>query len=219
MQTLLQNGSSRYGKNDRRPFYLFLLSGLILACVFLPSVHPSLLQRTATETATSTIVASTLTPTQPSPTPTRTLLPTRSAVTSTPLHLLLPTAAEPLIIETRITPSPESSFPGDHAELLYQDPPDWIQVKPKEEFLVTWGIRNDGSTTWNTNYLLMFAGETWVTQYGAFQSPIIRPGEQTEFHVWIKAPPEIGEYTTRWAVVDPNHRPILNLEFKFKVVL
>lgn len=193
------------------------LVGVMAACE-LP-VLPALL-RSATPTASATPVPATPTAAQPTPSPTRTLKPTAIPATATPVRLSLPGGRQDTVavLALQATPTVEiTPQPGDHATLTLSDPTEWSIFAPNEMFMVTWGLRNTGSTTWDGTYRLIFAGGEFLTQTSALTSPMVKPGETQEYHVWLKAPSDTGVYETSWMLVDPFGKPILKVYFRFKV--
>ena len=77
--------------------------------------------------------------------------------------------------------------------------PDGSYIAPGSSFTKTWRIRNNGTTTWNTNYKLFFAsgsqmsGPSWVAMpYN------VAPGQTVDLSVNLIAPTTGGTYRGNW---------------------
>ena len=148
-------------------------------------------QPTATETPEPTETAeptATAEPTEIPPTLTSlATLPAETQPAAATLPPAFPTATQILKVQ------------GDGAKWQYSSPPDDSTFSPGEEFLLSWGFLNIGTTTWTTDY-------KWVWGDGFQFSSILSgnlekataPGEKSEFNLWARAPFEPGKYISRW---------------------
>lgn len=127
-------------------------------------------------TATPTVEPATATPTGPTPTP------------------VTPTATIPLST-------------GDNSKFISDvTVPDGTQFKTGEKFTKTWLIQNVGTTTWTTQYKLVYVdGFTGSNNTLSVNLPKeVKPGEQIEVSVNFTAPASNGSYTSWWRMYSAN---------------
>lgn len=152
----------------------------------------------------------TLQPTLPQP-PGADTTPTVGVLPSSPLPTFQPTLPQP-------TATQKKSYSGDHATFQYQVPADGQTFAPGAEFLLSWGFLNDGTTTWNSDYRLVFFGGTVITNVSSVAGPASTPpGQKAEYNVWAKLPSEAGSYITRWKLVNPAGAYLTEVYFAFKI--
>jgi hypothetical protein len=127
-------------------------------------------------TATPTLEPATATPTGPTPTP----------VTPTPTIV--------------VSSGENSKFIADVTI------PDGTQFKPGTGFTKTWRIQNIGSTTWTTQYKLVYVdGVTGANNTLSVPLPKeVKPGESIEISVKFLAPSSLGSYTSWWRMLNAN---------------
>lgn len=168
---------------------------------------------TATPEPTATPEA-TATPELPTATPT--LDPTALALT--PLSGS-PTAAVLVPPTQAAAPTQESGpKPGDNATFLYNVPGDGTKFTPREEFLFAVGWKNSGTTTWNSNYGMVYLGGTLIATYTSIKmDKDVKPGEKYEFNMRMYAPEKPGKYITRWKLVNPQGVYMNEFYFQFVV--
>jgi hypothetical protein len=138
------------------------------------------------------------------PSPTETGLPESTAtVTLTPASVNATTAA------------PISG--NDLAAWLSNDPPDNTVFRPGEEFTVTWTLENTGTSTWTTNYYIMFASGA---QMGATEEKVyipynVAPGTNVKISVDFIAPETNGEKQSIWRFYNANDQSF----YEFYVII
>ncbi|GAB4581580.1 MAG: hypothetical protein Fur0022_43290 [Anaerolineales bacterium] len=78
--------------------------------------------------------------------------------------------------------------------------PDGTVFEPGETFVKTWRLRNSGECTWNAGYSVIFEQGDAMGSPASFPltSGEVRPGEEVEISVTLKAPDEPGEYRGDW---------------------
>jgi hypothetical protein len=85
--------------------------------------------------------------------------------------------------------------------------PDYTPFPPNQIFIKTWRIRNVGSCSWNSNYLLIFDhGDGMGITSGYTQqltTGTVNPGQEVDLTVTLKAPLAAGTYTGYWRLKDP----------------
>ena len=108
-----------------------------------------------------------------------------------------PTATVGLIPTTAV-PAPT----GDKAEFVADvSVPDGTVFAPSEEFVKTWRLKNVGSTTWTTDYALVFIdGELMGAPASVPLPNAVAPEEIVEVSVNMVAPAEPGSYRGFWEI-------------------
>jgi hypothetical protein len=90
------------------------------------------------------------------------------------------------------------------AELVGENPPDGVILKPSQEFWKTWTIKNTGTCTWTPNYSLVFSNGDLMG--GLTSYPInddVAPGEQKDISIYLKSPDTEGTFTGYWQLLSP----------------
>ncbi len=86
--------------------------------------------------------------------------------------------------------------------------PDGTRMEPGEVFTKTWRLRNDGETTWNKHFDLVFdSGEQMGGPDRQALTEEVPPGESIDISVKLTAPEEEGEYTGLWILEDEVGNP------------
>ena len=89
--------------------------------------------------------------------------------------------------------------------------PDYAPMTPNQVFIKTWRIRNMGTCSWNSSYLLIFDhGDGMGVTSGYTQqltAGIVNPGQEVDLSVNLKAPAASGTYTGYWRLRDPGGVP------------
>ncbi|MGB8214753.1 MAG: NBR1-Ig-like domain-containing protein [Anaerolineales bacterium] len=86
--------------------------------------------------------------------------------------------------------------------------PDNTQVAQNQAFIKTWRVKNVGSCSWNSNYLLIFDhGDGMGVTAGYTQqltTSVVNPGQMVDLTVNLTAPAANGTYTGYWRMRDPG---------------
>jgi hypothetical protein len=129
--------------------------------------------------------------------------PTTEAATQTPV--VDATAGTP---EATLPPtSAASAAPGtDSAEFLADvTAPDGADFAPGEIFTKTWQLRNNGTTTWNAAYSLVYvSGEQMGDTDAVPLLAEIAPGATADLSVRLTAPTRLDRYTGFWMLRNSN---------------
>lgn len=139
------------------------------------------------------------------------------ALTPSPTECLCPTAtpepASPTPAQpTPTLPSPQvSGTPGvetlDQAEWVSQSIADGTVFTPGENFIVTWTMKNVGTSTWNVNYMLrFFTGNAFGAPQEVFLDRDVLPGDTVDIAVAMKAPTAPGDYRSDWVMANQFRR-------------
>ncbi len=138
----------------------------------------------------------------------------------TQIALLTPSATTtPTITPTVITATPTLSTPmgtstptkgaavntGDNAKFDKDITiPDGSIIKPGASFDKTWSVMNNGTTTWNTNYQLMYLQGPQATVMSVNLPKNVEPGQTIQITIRFTAPATLGSYTGWWTLVNAN---------------
>ncbi len=171
------------------------------------------LEPTATELPTETPEPSTATPAP------QTTLPTLSAPGSES------TPAAPGIVATATTAAPlfatsttVAQQAGDHGTWVGNVPADGSTFSKGESFTFVFRIMNTGTTTWTTDYKVVFLGGTGLSSETVVPlNAVTKPGEVGEFYTKVFAPLEAGKYKSNWKLVNPQGAFIYEVYFAFNI--
>ena len=82
---------------------------------------------------------------------------------------------------------------------------DGSYIAPGNTFIKTWRIRNNGTTTWTTNYKLVFVSGTQMASVSSVNLPYtVAPGQTVDISVQMTAPTEAGSYKSEWMLVNES---------------
>jgi hypothetical protein len=136
----------------------------------------------------------------------------QGTATSTPLAS--PTAAAsstPTITATPSQPTPAgtASAPpstGDRAEFVADITiPDGTNMAPNQSFTKTWRLVNNGTTTWDSSYALVFSSGTAMSAPAVVNLPAsVPPGQNADITVNLVAPATAGEYIGYFILKNPS---------------
>lgn len=130
----------------------------------------------------------------PIPSPTATSLPTSTpGVTASP------------------SPSVAVTLPGgsgtpqavtvNQAQWVSQSIADDTNFTPGQTFTMTWHLRNSGTSTWTTKYVLRyFSGSTFGAPKEIAMTQAVPPGGEIDISIPMKAPAAPGSYQTNWVM-------------------
>ena len=83
--------------------------------------------------------------------------------------------------------------------------PDGSYIAPGAAFTKTWRIRNNGTTTWTTNYRLVFVSGTQMSAQNSVNLPYnVGPGQTVDISVQMTAPTTSGSYKSSWMLVNES---------------
>jgi hypothetical protein len=94
----------------------------------------------------------------------------------------------------------------DGAEYVGDDGMDGTTYAPNTAFTKTWTLKNIGTCTWDSSYLVyQRSGEAMTQQPGYWllpQGQTVTPGESVDISIGMTSPPEKGEYWSYWGLKD-----------------
>jgi hypothetical protein len=110
-----------------------------------------------------------------------------------------PTSAPPTPVPPTSTPAP-TPIPCDWAQFVSDlTVSDGSVFVPNAVFTKSWRIRNIGACSWNSDYSLIFASGTSMSDRSVFSLPgRVRPGEAVDLSVTLDAPEKPGHYRSYW---------------------
>ena len=92
--------------------------------------------------------------------------------------------------------------------------PDGTVVSANTAFTKTWRLKNTGTCTWDSSYLVAYISDTTMSQQPGYwivpQGQTVAPGQTVDVSVGMTAPPENGSYVSYWGLkkVDEQFIPI-----------
>ncbi len=87
--------------------------------------------------------------------------------------------------------------------------PDYSELETGEEITKTWRIKNAGSTTWTTGYVIEY--EKGEKLGAATQIPLgeeVAPGEMIDISIDFRVPTATGEYTSYWILKNEENQRV-----------
>jgi hypothetical protein len=108
-----------------------------------------------------------------------------------------------------VSPVP-SAGPGssclDTAQYIGDDGKDGTTYAPNSPFTKTWTIKNTGTCTWDSNYLVYQISGAYMTQQPGYwlveAGRTVEPGQTVDISIGMTAPPEKGAYRSDWILKD-----------------
>jgi hypothetical protein len=189
---------------------IFALTILLSACSFAPAaptatgVDPNVVFTAAAGTAAARGTQLALSSPSSAPnTPTGTATQNNQLATPT-ITLTLPTAGTTVPVPSQavtVTPTFNSgSSSGDKAEFVLDVTiPDGANMKPGENFIKTWRLKNVGTTTWLTAYSMVRVSNDKIKGPATVSlSRNVPPGDTVDVSVDLTAPDATGTYTSYW---------------------
>ena len=129
------------------------------------------------------------------PTSTPELLPTNTDLNPT---VIATASGSPTPIITS-TPTTAYSNPADWAKLIETTPKNGALLAPKDQFKKIWFIKNIGTTTWTTDYDLVFISGTAMNDKHIFPlTEKVKPGRTIELVLKQTAPKKPGDFQGTW---------------------
>ena len=192
----------------KRTLFIFVLLTLsigLAACgaktEATPTTDPAAVYTAAAETASVRLTQ--MSAMTPSPLP--------ETATPTP-ELTLTAAAQTLAAQLTQTsavgtPTPTATLSVitgvDRSLFVSETVPDGTDFAPNTAFVKTWRIRNAGTSTWNTDYYLVFISGEQMGGPATQRLPIsVAPNAEIDLSVNLVAPAEVGRYRGYWKLMN-----------------
>jgi hypothetical protein len=120
-----------------------------------------------------------------------------------------PLSTEPL---PAATVEPSKSECSDSAQYISDDGLDGTAYPPNSAFTKTWKLKNTGTCTWDSTYLVYQISGALMTQQPGYwllkQGQEIEPGETVDVSIGMTSPLENGSYRSYWGLKDTNGQPV-----------
>ena len=167
-----------------------------------PTVDANLIYTAAAQTADARLTELVaLTPSVTPVPPTATPDPAQTAAAQTAAAMLTQVALLTLTPPAALSPTvPPVSTGADVADYVADVTiPDGTDMAPGQTFVKTWRIQNNGSTTWTTDYDLVWVDGTQMgTVTEVALAMTVAPGAVVDISVNMTAPTALGSYTSYW---------------------
>jgi hypothetical protein len=211
-------------KNMKKPIRMgaaLAVAGMLIAACGAaapaePTQDPNMIFTQVAETVqvSMTQTAEALPPTpepEPTPTPEPTLPPEPTVDPS------LPTQTP--FVQAPVGPTPTIQRFGDSAQWLSQSPMDGKVFKAGEQFTQTICMGNNGSTIWNSKYVLEWisGNRLWSNTRYFYVEDEVKPGGKWCFTLPAVAPYNPGSYMTRWYMKNPDGQFMAEVYFAYNV--
>lgn len=82
--------------------------------------------------------------------------------------------------------------------------PDGSMIKPGATFEKTWSVLNTGTTTWTTDYQILYQDGLQATVLSVKLKESVAPGQKTQVTVKFVAPTTLGSYNSYWTMYNAN---------------
>lgn len=170
-----------------------------------PTTDPNAIMTEVAQTVAAEITAEALL----TPSPTATLAPTPT-IPATPTQDLTALPTVPTVAVTvpasgaGVATQPVTT--GDNAAWVEDvTVPDGEVYYAKESFKKIWRVKNTGSTTWTTDYMLVNIDDnSWGADVKIPLTVSVAPGEEVNLSVTLRAPNSLGEHFSRWFLMNPS---------------
>ena len=87
------------------------------------------------------------------------------------------------------------------ANFVSETIPDGTIMKPGETFWKTWRLKNNGTCTWNSKYKIVYWSGDLLGGLLEYPFPeVVRPGEEVNITLFLKAPEANGNYASYWKI-------------------
>ena len=101
-------------------------------------------------------------------------------------------------------PTPVSATCTDSAKYIGDDGKDGTTYAPNTAFTKTWTIKNTGTCTWDSSYLVYQISGAFMTQQPGYwlvpPENTVEPGQSVDIHVGMTSPPTKGNYKSYWGL-------------------
>jgi hypothetical protein len=101
-------------------------------------------------------------------------------------------------------PTPDTAVCQDAALYIGDDGLDGTTYAPNTAFTKTWTIKNTGTCTWDSRYLVYQISGAFMTQQPGYwlvpPGNTVEPGQTVDIHVGMTSPPTKGNYKSYWGL-------------------
>jgi len=142
--------------------------------------------------------------------------------TFAPTASSIPTTVTPTMIEP--TTQSVATVPNgctDSAQYVTDDGRDGTVYTPNTPFTKMWRIKNTGTCTWDSSYVVAYVSGATMTQSPWYMlvpaGSTVAPGSTVDFSVGMMAPPQPGDYTANWRIQTSTGTPLVKFYLQLQV--
>jgi hypothetical protein len=84
--------------------------------------------------------------------------------------------------------------------------PDGTLLAPNQEFTKTWKVKNTGTCTWSTSFKIVYSNGEKMGGTSTAMPNSVKPNEQVDISVKLKAPATSGSFTGVWVLADDKDK-------------
>ena len=146
---------------------------------------------------------------------------TQMSPTLTPI---LPTATLPPVLTPTLEATATIALPTstprpcNQAHFVSETIPDGTKIKAGESFTKSWRLKNTGTCTWNPNYKLVFVDGNQMSGPDSVKlNSYVKPGENADILVNLKAPSKPGTYRGYWKLQSDDGYKFAQVYVEIKV--
>jgi hypothetical protein len=100
--------------------------------------------------------------------------------------------------------TPDAAVCRDAAQYVSDDGTDGTTYAPNTAFTKTWTVKNTGTCTWDSSYLIYQISGSFMTQQPGYwlvpQGTTVEPGQTVDIPVGMTSPPMKGSYKSYWGL-------------------
>jgi hypothetical protein len=192
---------------------LGLLATGLVACKSKDKKDPNMVLTEAVQTVSVQLTADAA----KLPPATQTPLPTIAIPTATVAVATLPPVVVPTTAPTAV------SAGGNSAQYVSQTPADDTVFLPGQTFTMTWKLKNIGTTTWTSDYLLRFfaSDQAGVKLHTGDDNQrlnkTVKPGETVDISIAMKAPSSKVTVKNAWVLTNVEGVNFMAFDIRIKV--
>jgi Ig-like domain from next to BRCA1 gene/WD40-like Beta Propeller Repeat len=118
------------------------------------------------------------------------------------------------IIQLPVEPPPTQSTSSctNSAKYISDDGLDGTSYAPNTAFTKTWTIKNIGTCTWDSSYLVYQISGAYMTQQPGYllvqQGQTVQPGQTVDISIGMTSPPDNGNYRSSWVLKNDDDQVI-----------
>jgi len=110
---------------------------------------------------------------------------------------------------------------SDSAQYVTDDGKDGTVYSPNTPFTKMWRIKNTGTCTWDSSYVVAFVSGTTMTQSPWYMlvpaGKTVAPGNSVDVSVGMMVPPQPGDYMANWQIQTSTGVSLTQFYLKLKV--
>jgi hypothetical protein len=180
----------------------FLLAACIPATPSVPTPNIALINTAAAQTVMANFTLTAKSAVTPASTPTPLDIPTITPTLKITLTLAPTQIGNPGA--TQIVLCDEYSWDDTTVDVNVQDN---TQMTAGQSFVKTWKIKNSGTCTWGTGYIIIFSSGAQMSGQPQPLPLPVAPGQEIEISVNFIAPTKLGSYSSAWTLENASGRP------------